>query len=151
MKVTPISEADARASGLWKRGLYDFEVLTAIETQSKVGNDMIEMEVRVFDTEGKGRTFKDWLVSSESTAFKVRHFAAATGLLPQYERGELKAFDCVNKTGRCQIGVEYGKQIPGSNDKYPDKNKIQDYAPDTGKLIASAVSAADLEDSEIPF
>lgn len=144
MKVTPISEADARAAGLWKRGLYDFEVLTAIETLSKAGNDMIELELRVFTTEGKGRVFKDWLVSSDGVAYKVRHFASAAGLLPQYEKGELRAADCVGKTGRCQIGIEKGK------DPYPDKNKINDYAPIVpgAPLIASV--APELDD-EIPF
>lgn len=145
MKVTPISEADAKAAGLWKRGLYDFEVLTAIDTHSKANNEMIEMEVKVYDTEGKGRVFKDWLVSGEHplTAAKVRHFASATGQLPQYEKGELKAFDCVGKTGRCQIAIEKGK------DPYPDKNKIADYAPRVAgaPLIASV---KDMDD-EIPF
>lgn len=144
MKVTPISESEARAAGLWKRGLYDFEILTALETSSKAGNDMIELEVKVYDTEGKSRTFKDWLVSSDGVAYKVRHFASATGMLPQYERGELRAGDCVGKTGRCQLGIEKGKE------PYPDKNKINDYAPTVAgaPLIASVAEGLD---DEVPF
>lgn len=147
MKVTPISEADARAAGLWKRGLYDFQVMTAIDTQSKAGNEMIELETKVFNQEGRFRIFKDWLVSSDHplNMAKVRHFASATGLLPQYEKGELRAADCIDKTGQCQIGIEKGK------DPYPDKNKIADYAPTPAKGAPLIASVTELPDDEIPF
>lgn len=145
MKVTPISEADANAAGLWKRGLVDFEVTDAKEKLSKAGNDMIELLVKVYNAEGKSRTLFDYLVSSEATAYKVRHFAAATGMLPQYEKGELRALDCVGKTGRCQMGIDKGKN------GYPDRNNISDYAVKVGgePLIAS-MSTEELDD-DIPF
>lgn len=144
MKVNPISEQDAAAPGLWKRGLYDFEVVTAVEKVSKGGNDMTELLNKVFDASGKSRLVNDYLVESEGMAYKTRHFAAATGMLKQYEKGDVPAADMVGKTGRCQLTIEKGK------DGYPDKNKIQDYVPTTGKLIAS-VADKDLPDDEIPF
>lgn len=149
MKVNPISALDAASPGLWKKGPYDFEVVSAIEKQSKSGNDMTELAVKVYDAEGKSRIMNDWLVESPGMAYKTRHFAESTGLLKEYEKGELPTNDLPGKTGRCQLGIEKGKQIPGSEDFYPDKNKIQDYLPRTGKLIAS-VDTTDLDD-EVPF
>lgn len=147
MKVVPISEKDAAEAGLRKRGLYDFEVLEAKERISKNDNPMIEMKVKLYDSEGRSFNLFDYLVESAATRYKVRHYASATGQLPQYEKGELRAEDQPGKTGRCQIGIQPAKAA------YPAKNTISDYAPAViGKapLIAS-MSDADLDDSEIPF
>jgi len=145
MKVTPISEMDAAEAGLRKRGLYDFEVLEAKERMSKSGNDMIEMKVKLYDTDGRTFNLFDYLVASEGMAYKVRHFASGTGMLAQYERGELKADDCVGKTGRAQVGIDKAKN------GYPARNSIADYAlvsAGKGPLIASV--ADDLDD-DLPF
>jgi hypothetical protein len=145
MKVNPISEADAMPPGLWKRGIYEFEVVEAKEKLSKAGNEMIEALVKVYDKEGKWQNIFDYLVSSDGMAYKVRHFAAACGMLVAYEKGELRADDFVGKTGRCQVGIQKDK-----NGQYPDKNTISDYLPaGTQKLIAS-VDTKDIDD-EIPF
>jgi hypothetical protein len=143
MRFTPISEADAAVAGLLKRGIYDFEVKDAHEKESKAGNDMIEMLVRIYETSGHYRNVFDWLVDTEATAYKVRHFAAATGMLPQYEKGELRADDVIGKTGRCHVVVK-------KQEGYPEKNSISDYlAAGPGPLIAS-VAAPEMDD-EIPF
>lgn len=149
MRVTPISEKEAAESGLRKRGLYDFEVLEAKERTSKAGNDMIETNVKLYDSEGHNFRLFDYLVSSEGMAYKVRHFASATGLLPAYEKGDLIADDCVGKTGRCQIGIQPAK------DGYPAKNIIQDYVPmKAGAPLIASMSAKDVAkelDDDIPF
>lgn len=149
MRVTPISEADAAEAGLRKRGLYDFEVTDAKEKLSAKNNEMIELNVKLYDTEGRSFWLYDYLVSSDGMAYKVRHFAAATGLLAKYEKGELTAEDCLGKTGRCQLGVE-----PAKNG-YPAKNKIADYVPKVpGAPLIASMSAKDVSkelDDEIPF
>lgn len=146
MRVTPISEAEAADAGLWKRGLYDFEVLKADERISKNGNDMIEVNLKLYDPEGRSFRLFDYLVSSEGMAYKVRHFASATGLLTQYEKGELRAVDCVGKTGRCQVTIQKAK------DGYPAKNVVQDYAPQLpGAALIKSVAPEDEVDDEIPF
>lgn len=144
MKVAPISESEAIAPGLLKRGLYDFEVIEATEKLSSTGNDMIELLNKVYDTEGRSRLLKDWLVETEGMAYKTRHFATTTGTLKDYEKGELRAADLVGKVGRCQVGIEKDKKL-----LYPDKNKIQDYVPASGKLVASVPDPQ--MDDEIPF
>jgi hypothetical protein len=149
MKVQPITEAEAIPPMLFKRGLYDFEILDAREKVSSKGNDMIELNLVVYDTEGKKRFLYDYLVSSEGMAYKLRHFSAAVGLLPQYEKGELKAADMLGKVGRCQIGIQKDKF-----GQYPDKNIVSDYvASKLGALPAPppATVSEEIEDDEIPF
>lgn len=143
MKVTPITAAAATAPGLFKRGPHDFEIMTAVEKQSKAGNDMIELLVKVYDTEGRSRLINDWLVESEGMAYKTRHFAEAVGLLSQYEKGELHSADLPGKTGRCQVGIK-------KEDGYPDKNRIQDYLTGAATPLIASVPEPELDD-EIPF
>lgn len=147
MKVSPISSdaahTAANAFRTWPRGMYDFEVVSAIDTTSKAGNAMTELELRIHNKEGKSRTQKDWLVESEATSYKVRHFAASTGLLPMYEKGDLPAEAMVGRAGKLMLGIEKDK-----GGVYPDKNKVSDYIPMNGKLIGSA--DPELDDA-IPF
>lgn len=148
MKFKPISEKEAMEAGLWPRALHDFEVIDALEKVSRTGNDMIELNVAVFNSEGtKHRKLFDYLVDSEKTQYKVRHFASATGLLKEYEAGELKAEDCKGKTGRCQLAIK------AAENGYPAKNVIADYIPVVpgAPLIASKAPEDYLNDSEIPF
>lgn len=146
MRVTPITEAEAEDAGLWKSGLYDFEVLESKDRVSKSGNDMIELNLKLFDPEGRSFRLFDYLVSIESMGFKVRHFASAVGLLAQYEAGELKAEDCQGRTGRAQVTKQKAKG------GYPAKNVIQDYLPVlAGQPLVGSVKNPEIEDDEIPF
>lgn len=155
MKVTPMTDkaADdqAKAFGLWPRGLYDFEVVEAKERVSKAGNDMIELVVKVYNPEGRYRQIFDYLVETDATGYKLRHFAKAVNLLAQYEKGELSADDCVGRTGRCQLAIK-----KDNNGVYPDKNVIQDYEPvvheSTKPLVSTGGTTTNKDfDDEIPF
>jgi hypothetical protein len=66
-------------------------------------------------------TVRDYLISSESGAWKLRSFAEATGLLDRYEAGELTDAECRDKAGRCKI-----KTDPGDGD-FPPKNVVKGY------------------------
>jgi len=153
MRFTPINDyaADQQAAAfrLWPRSIYPFEVLEAKERISSKGNDMIELRVKLFNNEGKERTIFDYLVDTENTAYKLRHFAKATGMLPQYDKGEMLAEHMVGKTGKCQLGIQKDK-----TGVYPDKNVISDYVPvvATDAPSATPTPATDpMEDDEIPF
>ena len=144
MRFTPKSEKEVAEAGLLSKGTYDFEVVEANDKQSKAGNDMVELICQVYDSEGRGRKIFDWLVDSDGAAYKIRHFAEATGMLAEYEKGELPSHAMVGKTGRCQIVIR--KDRDGN---YPDKNAIADYVKATG---TTPVEKIDRElDDEIPF
>lgn len=90
----------------------------AADKISKTGNEMIELKLNVFGENQEAHVF-DYLL--EKMAFKLRHFAEATGLIGEYERGELEALSCLNKMGYAKIGIDKG------NGNFPPKNTVVDY------------------------
>lgn len=139
MKFTPKSEKDLAEDGLWPVGEYGFEVLSDIKLGEKVyatcdrtskvkpdgsgGNEMIQLVLKVYNSEGNHRVIIDYLL--ESIAYKLRHAADACGLLDKYESGVLSAEDFLGKSGTLKLKV--GKP----NGDYAAKNEVQDYV--TGK------------------
>lgn len=152
MRVTPLSEkeADDQSANLWPDGEYDFEVKEASEETSNAGNDMFKLELWIYNQEGGRRIVFDYLVSSEKSAWKIRHFAASCGLLPQYEAGQLIESEIVGRTGRCAIATQPAK------DNYPAKNVVRGYVKAAATSRASVPSsrakapAGDIDD-DIPF
>lgn len=147
MRFTPKTEQEIAQAGLLIPGAYDYEVADADETQSKAGNDMVAMKVRVYDGDGNARTVLDWLVDTDGSAYKIRNFAESAGMLAQYEKGELPASAMVGCTGRCKVIIKKDK-----TGEYPDKNAIADYLKPTNGTapVARAPVPAELDD-EIPF
>lgn len=119
MKFNPMSEEELAKSSLLEPGVYPFEVLAASEELSKAGNEMIKLKLNVFGNSGEQVHVFDYLL--EKLAFKLRHFAEATGLLDKYESGTLSELDCENKTGFVKIAMEPG------NGGYGPKNTVKDY------------------------
>lgn len=150
MTATKAEEQAKAASGLWKPGVYDFEVSDATEGESKAGNGMFTVQVDVYDQDGKKKTISDYLLpGSEFFGFKVRHFAESIGMLKEYENGDIDANDFINRTGKCKIGTQKGK------DGFGDKNVIRDYLKSNSNGSATPKEAAAKAqaplDDEIPF
>lgn len=145
MRFSPKTEQEVAAAGLWAKGTYHFEIAEASDTVSKNNNDMTALVVRIYDKEGKSRKVFDWLVDTEGGAYKIRHFAEATGLLAQYETGNMPAEIMVGKTGRCEVIVQKDK-----TGAYPDKNAISDYLKAEPGAAPVSFDRKDLDD-EIPF
>jgi hypothetical protein len=141
VRVEPKTESEIQAMNLRDPGEYDFEVVEAIETRSKAGNEMVELKVRMDTPDGRNFTIFDYLVSTEGMAYKVRHFAEATGLLAEYEKGDMAAEYMLGRTGKCKVVVQ------PAEGQYSAKNIVTDYIG-TG---ATEAPAKQLEDDEIPF
>lgn len=135
MKFQPKSEKEISEAGLLPVGEYPFEVVEAEDTISKSQNDMVALTIKVYDLEGVGHTVFDWLVDTDKAAYKTRHFAEATGLLPNYETGNLPADVMVGRSGYCKVVVR--KDTTG---QYPDKNGIADYIKPKAGTAAAASS-----------
>jgi hypothetical protein len=119
MNFDPKSESEIRSSMVLPPGVYDFEVAEATEKVSKAGNDMIELQLRVFPGDGGSpRLLRDWLVSTME--LKLNRFCYATGLEDAYNEGSLTAFACLGASGQCRVTVE-------GDEKYGDQNRIKDY------------------------
>lgn len=155
MKFQPQSEEDIAESNLISPGDYPFEVTKATDKTSKNGNDMVELQINVTDNEDRTRGVFDYLVSIESMAYKIRHFAEAVGMLGNYEQGEMKADDMVGCAGKCRIAIQPAK------DGYAAKNVVKDYLKresavvsakniDSKKAVVKKAIDDDFDDS-IPF
>jgi hypothetical protein len=153
MRFTPVSEAEAEAqsSGLWPDGTYDYEVKEATEKTSNAGNEMIELQVWLFDKEGGRRMVFDYL--TEKAVWKVRQFAASCALLDQYEGGILIANEMVGRQGRCIVGTQ-------KSEGYAPKNVIKSYVKANGGaaltlprrgVAKTKVPVDDDLDDSIPF
>lgn len=150
MRVTPKTEKEVSEEGLLPEGIYDFEIMEAVEKLSKSGNDMIALKIAVYGPNGNARYVFDYLLEIEGMSYKIRHAADACGMLDKYESGEIEAGDFINKTGKLKLFIQKGK------DGYADKNSVRDYIT-RDKLDgvvdgpkSAAKVAADLDD-EIPF
>lgn len=150
MKFTPKSEKEIAEASLWPAGEYAFEIVNAVEKQSKSGNDMIELIINVFNSEGSFKIVKDYLL--ESMAFKLRHAADGCGILDKYDAGEITANDFIGKVGYLKLKIDKNK-----DPQYADKNAVQDYvvknindAADQRPIHSKPVTA-EVHDDSIPF
>ena len=146
MKFEAKTEEEVSSFDLAPAGKYAFEVLEAEEKQSKAGNDMIALKIGILH-DGSMHGVFDYLVAGEKTAYKVRHFADAVGMLAEYEKGQLNADDLVGLTGECNIVVQPAK------DGYDAKNSVKDYVKRGGASAPAKVAkkAAEVIDDDIPF
>lgn len=153
MKFTPKTADELARDNLLPAGIYPFEVMEATDTLSRAGNDMIKLKLVVFGPDGETPHVFDYLL--EKLAYKLRHFAEVTGLLPQYESGDLTALHCMNRQGYVKLAIE-------EQEGYSPKNSVKDYEPapegstprpvaaTRAAPVAAAAAAAGFDD-DIPF
>ena len=120
MNFKPCTEQEIADRKLWAKAVYPFEIMEAAEKVSQSGhNPMIELKVKITRPDGASRVIPDYLV--EQRAEKLKHAAAACGLLDKYEIGSLADSDFRGKRGKLKLTVEKGKN------GYPDRNVVADY------------------------
>src|ERR1700760_2717770 len=159
MKFAPLTaeqEAEEKAKfGPWPDGVYDFEVAEAEDTTSKAGNEMIALDLMVYDAHGNKRKVKDWLL--ESVPAKLKAACHSVGLHAAYEGGNVAAHDFLGKSGKLKLTTR-------KQEGFDPRNTVASYIPgamsvETRRATASAMTrkaamvgggAGDLED-EIPF
>lgn len=157
MKITPMTDEQIAAEkakfGAWPRGAYDFEVAAAEDAISKAGNEMIVLELQVFDRNGNRRNMKDWLV--DSVPVKLKNVCDAVGLHTAYANGDVASYDFVGRTGKLMLTIE-------RREGYDDRNKVAGYVPAspaaapapreaTRPAARKSVPAGRDLDDEIPF
>jgi hypothetical protein len=118
MKFKPLSESEVL--NLLQPGEYDFVVEMAEDKISKSGNEMIKLQLSIWDNMNIKHTVFDYLL--EQIMYKVKHFSDSVGLTEEYKNGGFTAINCLNLSGRCKIIID---ENPDSN--YPPKNAVKDY------------------------
>jgi hypothetical protein len=133
MKHTPAKEVD-----MFPPGTYEAVVGRAEEKTSQAGNEMIELVLRVYGPDGATIPVYDYLISADSSAWKIRHFCKSAGL--DYEKGDLSTGECDGQNVRVILAITKDK-----NGKYPDKNTVKDYLERNGNAKDGG------PDDDIPF
>lgn len=93
-------------------GIMNYEIVEAKERQSKSGNDMIELGIKIMDDDGRNLTIKDFLVGTTSSLWKIHQFCQSNNL--DFNGGVLNPNDIVGQTGQCettQETIEDGRQM----------------------------------------
>ena len=150
MKHTPLTDEEIDQSGLLEAGTYDFEIANAEDKVSSKGNDMIEVNLAVYDADGGVRKIRDWIMPQMAKKFK--HFHNACGMMDKYDSGSLVSADVIGKVGKCLIKL----------DKYTNKdglevstNKIDDYVKRENLEVYNKASTKTTDDTlegdNIPF
>lgn len=143
MQFKAKTEKELAEENLIPDGVYPFEVSKAESKRSKAGNDMIEIELRIFTPDGRERGLKDWLMPS--MGFKLFHFCAYAGLSQQYEAGSLTSHDCEGKQGFVKIGSQEDK-----TGQYPPRNNVRDYVRPEMKKDGGRVQLTESQLANLP-
>lgn len=108
-------------SNLLQEGIYKGHVKTAIEKTSRSERQMFALEVEIYDSEGRAKNVKDYIVLSEDMQWKLYDFCDSAGIMDRYNAGEVSAEDCLDRTVFCRVTR---KEAEGD---FPAKNEIKGY------------------------
>lgn len=148
MQFEPKTEEQLKSANILPEGVYDFEVLDAVEGVSKKGNPQIVTTLMVYGNDGMTRYVRDYL--TQAFAHKLRHFCETAGLLDAYNNGLLTDDMCRGVSGKVAIKIE-------KQEGFAEKNAVKDYiVPDAGSVptrppAAPATAHTVHAEDEIPF
>ena len=155
MRFEPKSREEL--SSLLPKGIYKAYVRTAIEKKSTKGNDMIVLELEIYDAEGRCKVVKDNLLMMQSMQWKIYDFCESADMMTEYNAGELYPESCIGKTVFAKV---VQKEAEGD---FPAKNEVKSYclepktqgpqpAKPKGKpAVKRETVPAPPPDSDIPF
>ena len=106
MKYKVLSDQDLRAMrGLLEDGIYDYEVMDAVEkaAREKPDHEMIELTLKIIDKKGNPVALKDWLLGyDEKFVWKIKSFLDSCGRSDKYD-GNLTTVNCLGAKGKLQV------------------------------------------------
>jgi len=110
--------------GIWPKGKYDFEILSASEATSKSsGKPMIILDLRVFNDDGHTKDLKDYISASQPD--KLYALSKSIGQERMYLSGNIEPSDLPGAAGKCIVAIELGEY----NGEKTHKNKVAFYVP----------------------
>lgn len=153
MRAKAYTEEQINTLNTMPDGTYDAEVAEFHDKDknhnplmSKNGNPMTLVKLRVWDTNGQIHPISDYLVDMQQMAFKIRHFAEATGNLDKYEaEQEITGMDCFGKRIKVVIGTQAPQPKPDGSGFYMAKNVVKDYVKPL-QLVKPEVSGEAFDD-----
>ena len=147
----PMTDEELDAINLLPDGDYDFLVAKSTRKTSKSGNAMAELQLTLWDRNGKPVFVFDYLVFSNVplNIKKVSRFSKTTGLNVEYQKGELPE-ELSGLTGRLTLGTQEPQPKMGGG-FYPKKNIVVDYIPLKEEYSKPKPSDDFEDDTDIPF
>lgn len=137
MKFTPKTEQQIKEERSLPEGWYPCKVTSAVDTYSKAGNEMIELELIAWNEDGKEYKLRDWLM--EQGLGKMLAFCDATGLRQSYQDGILDGTDCDGKECFARVIIDTKGNFAGTN-------KVASYASEIpapkGGLVTPPITPA---------
>lgn len=128
-------------SDLLPPGQYDAVIMSAEDKVSTKGNEMLELQLRVFDAQGQEFGVQDFLTATPRMQWKIRHLCESAHV--DYEREDLPASEFEGRNVRIDVVVE-------TNPKYGPQNRVADYLPRSNGATVVPVRH-EPEDADIPF
>lgn len=153
MKYTPLSEEELNSQySILTPGYGNFTILDAEDTVSQSGNDMIKVQLKVWDKDGKCGCVFDYFTSSEKMQWKIKHFLESLGKGDEYGKGEIKCEDLEGLSGKLELRLE-------KSEKYGEQAKVKDYLPLDSNVPAppkeekpkTNEASVSVDDSDLPF
>ena len=135
---------------LLPKGTYHATVLKGEAKASKAGNPMLSLLLKVWPPDGgEGRLVNDYLLDTDSAAWKLQQFCKSAGL--DYDAGEIDPEQLSTGT----INVRARIDVEKASGDFPAKNICRGYelhptTPQEKELAAAAPSFA-ADDSDVPF
>ena len=148
MKFKPLSEQEMQqARNNLSPGPAQFEVLAAEEQRSKSGNDMIKLQLKVWDKNGNQGIVYDYLMAISQMQWKLKHFCEATEKDHLFTGGLIKAEDCLGQAGECQLQLQKDKA-----GEYGDQIKVKDYGNESFPKAKGEAEGPQAEaEQDVPF
>ncbi len=121
-------------------GEYSFEVVEAKDKISQKGNEMIELQLKIYANNNREYTLYDYLMGTPKTVWKLKNFFTSIGIADKYKDEVIDPFHLVGKHGKAKIVIKDGKD---KNDNPIKKAFVDDY-------VVKIQQHDDLND-DIPF
>jgi hypothetical protein len=134
MQFTPITPASP--TSLLLPGVYAFRVASAIDTTSRAGNNMVQLDLVVWDNERRQYRVRDWLLPQPVWADKVRSFFDAASMQTKYITGKIEAADCLGVHGRLRVDIQ-----ESVTPRWPRQNTVKLYLRDPQSLSGGKAAA----------
>lgn len=113
MKYKVLNAQELRAMrGLLEDGIYDYEVMDAVEKRANENPDheMMELTLKVIDKNGKPFLLKDWLSGyDERFVWKIKAFLDSANRSDKYD-GELTTINCFGAKGKLRTRTGKNKR-----------------------------------------
>lgn len=153
MQYTPKTRQQADEARLLAKGDGNFEIVSAEESwNNKCKCNMLTLNLKAWDVNGKQGMLKDWILLNEDWDWKLRHLADSVGLTDKYESGTLQAEDFEGRAGNLYITIKHDKK-----GEYGPQNSVREYVTikDVTREPKASKSSVTQEtndlDDDIPF